>query len=335
MIMSMTAAALALLIGSATAQPPSIDVVEVATTRGDSSAPFGTVVSMLEVERGSIIISDDKQTALHRWDVKSGRVTRFARAGQGPGEVQVPVSLARRPGGGFALYDLGNGVLFFDRALQFERRVVLQGGFVSNPKNLAVLTDSSVIVSGGRLRDPRHLHHYSSTGDWLESFGDPPAGLTSTYARVQASGGALRALPSGFLFSAGTPLRIARFPGNTFASPAILTEDTRLLPELTQAAVTGPSTPQSRGNPIFLWWHDRSTGVFSLSDGRILNVVTRFYRGDSVWDLYSREGKHLARRTVPRAYYAWDLSADRNVLASYRDPDTDEYVAVVLRLVLK
>lgn len=335
MSISLTAATVTLMLLSGAAQPPSIDVVEVATTKGDSSAPFGTVVSMLEVERGSIIISDDKQKALHRWDAKSGGVTRLARAGQGPGEVQVPVSLGRRPGGGFALYDLSNGVLLFDRALKFERRVLLQGGFVSNPKNLAVLSDSSLVVSGGRLWDPRQLHHYSPAGDWLESFGDPPAGLTSAYARVQTSGGALRALLTGFLFSAGTPLRILRFPGNAFASPSILSEDTRLLPELTEATITGPPVPQSRGNPTFLWWHDRSTGVFSLSDGRILNVVTRFYRGDSVWDLYTRDGKHIARRTVPRAYHAWDLSADGNVLASYRDPDTDEYVAVVLRLVLK
>jgi len=333
--MSLTTALLALGLGSATGQPQSITVIEVAKTKGDSSAPFGTVVGMVEIGPGTVILADDKHKALHRWDVGPGRVSRFARSGQGPGEVEVPVSLARRPHGGFALYDLSRGVLLFDRTLQFERRFALQGGFVSNPKNITVLGDGSVVVAGGRLRDPRHLHHYSATGDWLESFGDPPAGLTSTYSRVQTSGGALRALPTGFLFSVGTPLRIVQFPGNTFASPSNLAEDTRLLPPLTEATVTGPPEPQSKGNPTFRWWHDRSTGVFSLTDGRIVNVVTRFYRGDSIWDLYNRNGKHLARGTIPRAYYAWDLAADGNILASYRDPDTDEAIAVVLRLVLK
>ena len=333
-------ATLALLVLTAAnrplvAQQLTVQVVELATTKGDSLGPFGNVVSMLEGEPGILIISDDKTPALHKWAVKSGQVTIFSRRGQGPGEVQVPESLARRPTGGFAVYDLSNGVIFFDRALRYERRFVPQGGFVSNPKNLTILSDSSVIIAGGRLRDPRHLHRYSHKGEWLESFGDPPSGLTTAYSRIQTAGGALRALPSGFLFSVGTPLRVLRFPTNTFATPSVLTEDMGLLPEVTEAKISGPPEPRSQGTPEFLWWHDRSTAVLSLPDGRILNVVTRFYSHESIWNVYSRDGLRLAHGRIPRAYYVWDLLADGSIAASYRDTDTGEHIAVVLRIVVR
>ena len=43
---------------------------------------------------------------------------------------------------------------------------------------------------------------------------------------------------------------------------------------------------------------------------------TRTYKGDSVWDVYSREGGRLSRTVVPRAYIVWDLTSDGNVLAT-------------------
>lgn len=334
MALSLAIAAATLAAGAWSLQLPAIAVVEVASTKGDSSRPFGSVTSMVSAGTGLVLISDDKGKTVHRWSPPSGQVAVFAPPGQGPGEVQTPVLLAARPGGGVALYDVSTGLVLFDRALRFDRRVALRGGIVSNPKSLAVLADSSILVSGGRLTDPRQVHHYSPRGELLASYGDPPAKLTSVYARIQAAGGAVRALPTGFLYSAGTPLRILRFSSNTFASPSLVFEDPQLLPEMTEATVTEPPTRDDPGTG-FLWWHDRSTGVFALADGRILNVVTRFYRNDSVWDLYSREGKHLARGTSPRAYYAWDLAPDGTVLASYRDRDTDEPVAVVLRIVVR
>lgn len=313
------------------AQAQTIDVVETRRTGGNPSTPFGTIGSMVEAAPGIVVISDDVTKSVYRWDLQSGRVSRLAREGRGPGEVLTPVALARRPGGGFALYDVAHAaVIFFDRDLGFERTVRPKGGFVSNPKSLAVLADGSFILSGGRLRDPRHLHRYAPSGDWVESFGNPSSGIESDNAKVQSAGGAVRALPRGFLFSYGAPLRILRFPFNEFAFPSILIEDLQLLPELTEDALHGPPQPQSRGARTFLWWHDRSTGVFALPDGRILNVVTRYHRGDSVWDLYAADGKRLAREVVPRAYYAWDLSPSGDVLASYRDPDTDEHIAIVL-----
>lgn len=320
----------------APASAQSIDVTEVRRTAGISSDQFGTIGGMVEAAPGVIIISDNVNKALYRWEPPLNRVTKFAREGRGPGEVLQPISLARRPGGGFVVYDVAHaGVVFFDRDLAFEQAARLRGGIVSNPKSLAVLSDGSFIVSGGRLRDPRGLHRYAASGDWLESFGDPPAEIVSDHAKIQSAGGAVRALRHGFLYSLGAPLRILRFPADGLGTPALVAEDGQLLPSLTEDNLHGPARldlPEPmRGRP-FLWWHDRSTGVFELPDGRILNVVTRFHQGDSVWDLYAADGKRLARKIVPHAYYAWDISSSGQLLASHRDPDTDEHSAVVLTL---
>lgn len=309
-------------------------MVELYATGGNPAEPFGTIGGMVEATAGTIVISDDVNKALYRWEPGSGRIARLARDGRGPGEMQAPVSLARRPDGGFVVYDVGhNALLLFRTDLTHERTARVQGGMVSNPKSIAILGDGSFVISGGRLRDPRHLHHYSPTGQWIESSGEPAAGITSSMARIQSAGGALRALPQGFLFSYGAPLRISRFPSNILARSSVLVEDGQILPEFTEASLNGSPEPRSGGSPVFLWWHDRTTGVFVLPDGRILNVITRYHSGDSVWDLYSSDGRRrLARTIVPRAYYAWDITTDGRIVASRRDPDTDEHFATVLEL---
>lgn len=126
-----------------------------------------------------------------------------------------------------------------------------------------------------------------------------------------------------------------QFSARELRSPALIAEDRRLLPEPTDESLHGPPDAGAGGSRRFLWWHDRSTGVFELPGGRILNVVTRYYRGDSVWDLYARTGTLLSRTVVPRAYYAWDLTRDGHILASYRDRQTDEHLGVVLNLIVR
>lgn len=319
------------------AQGLTIEVVEVARTTGSRAAPFGTIGSMVESAPDTVIISDDVTPALHRWVPSTGSVTVVARSGRGPGEVLTPVSLARRPDGGFAVYDVGHsGVLFFDGDHRFESVARLQEGFVSNPKSLAVLADGSFILSGGRMRDPRHLHRYESSGQLVESFGDPSPQIRSDMNRIQSAGGALRVVENGgVLFSLGSPLTVMRFSGGQLRSPTVLARDSELLPELSDDNLQGPPEPRAGGARPFLWWHDRSTGVFMLPGGRVLNVVTRYYQGDSVWDVYESDGTRLARTIVPRAYIAWDMIRDGRILASYRDPDTDEQIATVLQVNLR
>lgn len=312
-------------------QGTALEVVEKLATKGDPTEPFGSVTGVVEALPGVVIVSDDVTPALYQWEIRTNRVRLFAREGRGPGEVLTPTSSARRPGGGFAVFDVGNGgMLLFDRDLQFERRVLTRGGVVSNPKSLAVLRDGSFVLAGGRLSDPRHLHLYDSTGALRRSYGDPPSGLQSSYARIQTAGGALQSLPAGLLFSQGAPLRLVLFEGGDFDAGRVLVEDDTLLPPLVEATIRGAPDPQAGGARPFLWYHDRSTAVFPLAEGRILNVVTRYYKGDSVWDVYTREGRRLSRTVVPRAYFVWDITSDGDVLATYRDLQTDETIVALL-----
>jgi hypothetical protein len=63
-----------------------------------------------------------------------------------------------------------------------------------------------------------------------------------------------------------------------------------------------------------------------------LNVVTRFYRRDSLWELWDDDGRLITRTRIPRAYHPWAMVDGDHVLASYRTGDTDEHVLVLLAL---
>lgn len=301
---------------------------EVVATKGSSELPFGSIIDILELNDGRILVSDDVVGVVHLWDPERNNLVRFARNGQGPGEVRVPSRMAAHPHGGFGIYDLGvPAMLLFDAEGRHERVVRLEGGIVSNPKSVAILGDGSFVIAGGRLTDPRHLHRYSSEGRYLESFGGPHRHLVGRMPLIQSAGGALWAHPEeGFIFSHTAPLRIERFRENSLGVPELLAEDLRILTELREDELI----ERIPGATVFRWWHDRTTGVVRLSDGRTLNVITRFYEGDSVWDLYSRDGTLETRTVVDRAYYLFRETAEGRLLASYRDTETDEHVAVVL-----
>lgn len=306
---------------------------EIAATRGSPAEPFGSIFDMLQIEDGRIIVADEVSGVLHAWSPESGQFSIFARKGRGPGEVTTPTRLAPRPDGGLAVYDVSaSAVLYFDRDGRPDGTTRIPG-VVSNPKSLAIDPRGRVWLSGGRLTDPRHVHVYSPDGKHIASYGEPSPFLRSDYPKIQAAGGALRRdSEGGMIFSYGAPLRIVRFPPGATADPVLIVEDLEFLPELREEEVYVPAPeihPDARG---FLWWHDRTTAVFVLPGGRILNVVTRFYEGDSVWDIYSPDGRHEHRTVVDKAYFAYHPTRDGRILAAYRDPDTDESVAVILEV---
>lgn len=321
------------LSGAAQIGAQELALREVTATKGSAQVPFGVINDMLEIADGRVLVTDDVVGVVHAWVPERNTVVRFARNGQGPGEVTVPSRMAGRADGGFGIYDVGaSAVLLFDAGGQPGRVVRLEGGIVSNPKSMAILDDGSFVIAGGRLTDPRHLHRYSEEGRYLGSYGGPHPDLEERMPLIQAAGGALRSHPEGgFVFSHGAPLRIERFPGDSFDDPDQFTEDLSVLPELREEEIYVPSE-RSPEAMVFRWWHDRSTGIVVLPDGRLLNVITRFYEGDSVWDLYSPDGSLEVRRVIDRPYYLYGTTADGRLLASYRDEVTDEHVAVILQL---
>lgn len=319
---------------------------EIAATRGSPAEPFGSIFDMLQIEDGRIIVADEVSGVLHAWSPESGQFSIFARKGRGPGEVTTPTRLAPRPGGGFAVYDVSaSAVLYFDRDGKPEG-ITRIPGIVSNPKSLAIDSQGRVWLSGGRLTDPRHVHVYSPDGKHIASYGEPSPHLQTDYPKIQSAGGALRRdADGGMIFSYGAPLRIVRFPPGATADPVAISEDLgatanpvaiaedlKILQELREEEIYIPMPevhPEARS---FQWWHDRTTAVFVLPDGRLLNVITRFYKGDSVWDVYSPDGRLEHRTVVDKAYFAFHPTNDGWILAAYRDPDTDESVAVILEV---
>lgn len=311
----------------------SVEVAEVATTRGSSATPFGTIGDLLALPSGRVVVTDDVVRAIWVWQPSSGEVTRLARVGRGPGEVQTPVQIARRRDGGIGVYDPGlSRVLLFDAQLEFERTILISG-LVSNPKDFLFLRDGSFVISGGRLSDPAHLQRYGPEGARLGQWGEPGPMLEEPHTRIQMAGGALRDIGEGrWLFGSAMPYRVTLFSSADFSRPTLWFEDLSLVPEATEESLT---SPLEGGATAFLWWFDRITGLFPLPDEGVLTVVSRFYSRDSVWSIHDRAGDLVGRVVVDRSYEVYDRVDDNHYVGTFRDPDTDERVAVLLQVLVR
>jgi len=98
-------------------------------------------------------------------------------------------------------------------------------------------------------------------------------------ARPVGTGGALDALPDGsVLYSRGAPHEISRYEispdGEVLGHPVAAMEG--LLSDLDDGDVLVRGTdPDWGAYTTFNIWYPQSRAVFGLSDGRILNVITR------------------------------------------------------------
>lgn len=310
-------------------QPFRIVVSEVAATRGAATVPFGTIGDLLALPDGRVVVSDDVVRAVWVWDPSTDSVSRLARPGEGPGEVQTPVQIARRPEGGFGVYDPGRSrVLLFNSDLEFERAILISG-LISNPKDLLFNADGSFVIAGGRLTDPAHLQLYGAEGERFGEWGTPGPMLEEAHSKIQMAGGALRALEDGgWLFGSAMPYRVTRFSSPGFNGESQLFEDLALVPEAREEYLT---RRLEGGAVAFLWWFDRITGVFEVPAG-ILTVVSRFYSSDSVWSVHDEDGHLAGRVEVDRPYEVYDRIDEGLYVGSYRDPLTDERIAVLLRV---
>jgi hypothetical protein len=203
---------------------------------------------------------------------------------------------------------------------------------VSNPKDFLVLGDGTFLLAGGRIRETTHLQKYDGNGARLEVWGHPAAGLSDPTTVIQAAGGALRRGQGGeWFFATAAPYRILEFASSDLRNPSLLAEDFNLVHAPTDEALV---QSVDGGGRSFRWWFDRITGLVNLPDGHLLTVVTRFYSGDSVWTVHDPKGAVTHRSVVGRAYYLHDRLDDDTVICSYRDPETDERIAVILNLSL-
>ncbi|MBA4156777.1 MAG: hypothetical protein H0X65_04805 [Gemmatimonadetes bacterium] len=304
------------------------------STKGSRNvAEFVYIVGMAEAGDGGIQVSDGRLNMLIGLSASGVPLRIAARRGNGPGEVRGPTLLTGTPSGGLAVYDIGqNAIQIWNRDMQFEQWVRLEA-MVVNPKGFVVLPTGHFVLSGGISRNPSAIHRFHSDGrldaSWYTAprTEDPRVGL-------MIAGGPLAVTADGrLLFSLAAPHRILAYPVRGGEAKLIAGD-----PKLLAAIADDFMREEGRGSTrraTFQWHFPQSRAVLPPSERRILNVVLYMERGTSLWEVYSPDGKLLSRKEVSRAYHPWAITSNGDVLASYRDPDTDEHIAVRLALSLR
>jgi hypothetical protein len=293
------------------------------------------VGGVVEAPDGAVIISDTNGRALYRFLPDSGTFSVFDRVGQGPGDLQIPVLLTLTPNGDVALYDVGRrSVLLYTANLTPVRNIQMRE-LITNPKGFVYLADGTYILSGGSMAARMMndtifaVHHYDEDGRLLYRYVQLPDSQFRD-SLIQIAGGPVSSLSDGgFLYSNSAPHRILRLDGDFIEH--VFAEDEGVIEPIVDRfarTVIEDGVEKTR----FEWFHDQSRGVFQMSDQRVLNIITRQYRGDSIWEIWKPDGELDRRFRVPRAYRPLAKTRDDHVLAVYEHPETSEWVVASLRV---
>jgi hypothetical protein len=220
-------------------------------------------------------------------------------------------------------------VQVFNPAGRFVERITLSAR-VHNPKGFAALRSGQFLVSGGISRNGYALHLFGADGKLITSWHPIPQ-TRDPWAGVMVAGGPVYEMKDGsILFSQAAPHAIIRF-GRLGGQPQVLGSDPALLRPIGDDFILTTGSGQQRQRR-FKWFFPQSKAVIELPNGNILNVVWLHDRGTSVWEIYTPAGRRLVRQQIARPYEVWSLAGNGEILASYRDSDTDEHRVVRLRL---
>lgn len=325
-------AAMCVWIAAPPAAGQRLSITEIWSTTGSAAVhEMGYVAGVAELGNTSVWVSEGLGKAALIALNAEGRSPRIvARAGSGPGEVGGPTLIARTAAGGLAVLDVSHlAVQVFDASGRFVERVPLSAR-VHNPKGFAALRSGQFVVSGGIPRNDYSLHLFGSDGTLITSWHRAPR-TRDPWAGVMVAGGPVYETKDGsILFSQAAPHAIIRFarPGG---QPRVLSSDPALLQPVGDDFIRTSGSGMQRQRR-FQWFFPQSRAVFELPNGNIVNVVWFLDRGTSVWELYSPTGRRLARQEIARAYEPWSLAANGDILASYRDDDTDVHRVTRLRI---
>src|SRR5690606_1236492 len=92
------------------------------STAGARNDPLSYVGGMAETASGNVIITDQRNSVVYRFDPSTGSTAVVSRAGPGPNETRLPSLAANRPNGGVVVHDVGNGrLLEYDSVGLFRR----------------------------------------------------------------------------------------------------------------------------------------------------------------------------------------------------------------------
>lgn len=296
-----------------------------ATTGPPPVGPLVSITGMAEAANGEIVVTDARGQMVVALDSSGRRSRVVSRAGNGPGEVRAPHLAVRAPDGSVWIHDLGHAAIeVFDDSLRFRRRVRLEKDVV-NPKGLAVLESGIIVLSGGMLAQAFSIHTYNADGSLRASWLPIPKGVDPRVAGGPVSGIG----PDSVVFSRAAPHEIGVYSVSTQQFSQVAADSALLDPIGEDFTVV--SRRNGRVVRSFRWSFPQSRYITRLADGRMLNVITiDEEEKKSIWDLYGTDGALIDRLEVGRAYVPYGMTHDGDVLASYRDPLTDEAVAVRL-----
>jgi len=310
------------------------------TTPGPEENPFRMVDGIAGAPDGRIFMVDSQAHSLYRFDPQTRAYVWLDQRGQGPGELESPYLVTLTHNGEVAVYDMGRRkVLIYSTDLEPLREIQLRR-FITNPKGFAFLSDGTFIITGSfpsaavRGADIFAAHRFAEDGAVVARYVRLPDPGQPQWRNnlVHIAGGPVFSLAGGgFLYSNSAPHRILRFDAS-FNETEIVA-DPQVVPEIVETFATERYHEERKTMYWELdWYHDQSRGIYELSDGRLLNIITRRGAGTSTWELYGAGGRLLERFEANMAYHPFGITQpDDVVLARYQDSETSEYFVAALR----
>lgn len=303
------------------------------TSEGPLENPFRLIRGMVGAPDGSVYIVDPQAHTLYRFKPETGEYTWLNEEGEGPGELSSPTLVALAPLGDIAVYDIRRRmVLIYSPELEFRRQIGL-GLTILNPKGFAYLSDGSFIITGSLsstpLRDADFFGVQRFSGADGTRIGEsvplPDPGRAYRRSLGYVAGGPVWSLEEGgFLYSNSAPHRILHIDAGF--NEREIASDASIVAPIVEKFLTR-YVDEQRGPAIRPdWYHDQARGIFRLSNGRVLNIVTRSHSGTSTWELWAMGGELLERFDIGNAWRPFGITRDDDVLVSYYDDVSGEAV---------
>ena len=250
-----------------------------------------------------------------------------AHRGDGPGEVRAPYLMAATPSGGVAVFDIErNSFEEFDARGAFKARRYLDTRLLF-PKGMVALNDTVFALTGGVIDECCGLHFFRASGERMEQVIETGR-VKDPLSRAYVGGGAVSLMNNGaLLYSAASHHSVYVVEGNSPREVASIPSS--YPPTGDRFSTTGPD-----GVTRMDWKFPRSTGVYGIAGGRILNIVTFRAKHRTLWEVFEATGQLTARIEVEEAFTPLLMTTSGEIIGWIADPVTDEPSIARLRVTL-
>ncbi len=320
------------LIGMLGAQPKSVE--EVFCLDFDALGyGIGSIQSAVAFGDGRILVADAAKGALLHITSPGSPVQHVSLTHEKKKVSVAPYLLTKTADGDVAVFDRSRArVIVFDPEHLSVLWIREIGTQLWNPKGFAVFPDGRILLTGGIHDNSFGVHLFGVSGKLVRSwYRNVETELPNTALKI--AGGPVALIDDQrVVFSNASPHEIGYIDTETPTFSTIAADST-LVPSIGDDFIEIEEVGQRR---ILRnrWDFLRSTAVFFLDDGTILNVVTDAGNGESTWESYSADGTLIGRLKVPQPYHPHSLDPGTNrVLASAVDVESQELSLVKLSLI--